>query len=986
MVLNAAQQRAVEHVHGPMLVVAGAGTGKTTVLTERFSRLVENGHARPDEILALTYADEAAREMRERVAARLGSAPSALQASSFHAYCFGVLQRAGKGFAVLEEQDLWIYLRRRISELGLHYFIRAANVGQFLTDLYKFFSSCHDELASPEDFRRHIETAIEQGGPLPRVVASKALDKTPREETIARCREIAAVYEKVESMLAADHFGTFGHQITGAVRLLRSDARRLHEERARARFILVDEFQDANLAQIELVQLLGGEAANVFAVGDPDQAIYRFRGATAGAFEQFLARFPGAKGVTLEENQRSTSAILRCAFSVIGRNPKITRPGGGIAPEFERHPLRSAREERACDAGELLRSEPVGIVYAAAQEQERGAEIHHAKVQAAEVAAAIDDLHNGLGVPWSDFAVLYRINSHRNELAEELAARDIPFAVRGLDVLDVPEVRDLLAALRAMANPGDSISLLRVAALPQFRLDPCELRRGLQAAAKGSSMTEALRSVPGGLEVAADLDKAREVAAAKKWKLLDVLAPVIKQFRLKKTSPAISALCDFARKWVGKPIAGEPTVAGFLAYLDLFVEARGSVPLTMPEGKDAVQLMTAHAAKGLEFPQVFVIRANSQSFPLKHQETLFEFPAELRHVRVTGDADPKRLHEEEERRLFYVAMTRARDSLTICAKPTSKGEAPTGFVRELVGDRSIKDALATRQARPYRLTLAAGAAAVAASSAASWMTLEPRLGFAQEALSASAIETYKTCPLRFKIRRDWKLPEEPVAAMQFGAVMHAVLRDYFDTQQAGRPRSDHEVMAAFRSLLDQAGISDPDQLRLYQEQGIRELCAFLASTRAAAPVEVVATEKSFTVEIGGARVIGRMDRIDRMSDGTVAIVDYKTGKPKDQEMADESLQLSIYAIAAERALKLVPGPLVLYNLESNQPVETRRSAAQLRQAEDEVRRVAEGIARGEFGANPKPMICRRCSYREICPATEERLFDLQELARPAGVR
>ncbi len=981
--LNPAQRRAVEHVHGPMLVVAGAGTGKTTVLTERVARLIAQQHARPDQILAVTYTEEAAREMRERVAAKLGTDSTVLQAQTFHAYCFGILQRAGKGFEVLDEQDLWIYLRRRVCELDLKHFIKAANVGQFLGDLWKFFSSCHDELKSPDDFRRYIEAAIAEGRPLPRVVKSKLLGQTSREEIIARCREIAHVYEKVERMLAADHLGTFGHQIVGAVRLLRRDPQRLRDEQARARFILVDEFQDANFAQIELVQLLAGESANVFAVGDPDQAIYQFRGATAGAFERFLARFPGAKGVTLEENQRSTSGILRCAFSVIARNPKITRPGGVIAAEFERHLLRSAREERAQAVGEPLLPEAVPVIYSPPQEQPSGADIPASKVQAAEVAASIDDLHEHEGLPWSHFAVLYRIHTHRNELAEELAARDIPFAVRGLDVLDVPEVRDLLAVLRALVNGGDSVSLLRVAALPQFRIEPRELRRSLRAA-KDASMADVLKSVPGGPEVLAELDRARATRAAKKGRLLDVLPPLSKQFRLRKSSPAVEALRDFARTWSKKPLTREGTVSEFIAYLELFIEAGGKVPLQRPADEDGVQLMTVHLAKGLEFPRVFILRANSPSFPLTYKETLFEFPPELRDVRAVGAGDPKQLQAEEERRLFYVAMTRARDSLSICAKPTGKGNAPGVFVRELVADKTIKDVLVTREARPYRLTLAAGAAAAAVSSAGCWMTMEPRPELLQEALSASAIETYKTCPLKFKIQRDWRLPEEPAAAMQFGSVMHGVLRNYYEAQRTGRPQSDDEVVAVFRTLLEQAKITDPDQLRLYEEQGIRELREFLELRRAEPPLDVLATEKTFRVEIGGTPVAGRMDRIDRLEGDRVAIVDYKTGAPKDQEAADESLQLSIYAIAAERALKLAPERLVLYNLENNQAVETRRTKADLLAAEATVHEVAGRIADGDFAPDPG-FHCKRCTYRELCPATEERLFDLQQLAKPAGV-
>src|SRR5947207_943825 len=238
------QREAIEHVHGPMLVIAGAGTGKTTVLTRRIARLVRETMAQPGEILALTYTDNAAHEMRERVRSDLrGTDISQMQLATFHAYCNNLLIRSGKNFGVLDDKDLWIYLRRRIRELRLNYFIRASNLSQFLNDL-------------------------------------------------------------------------------------------------------VDEFQDANFAQVKILQKLAAQERNVFAVGDPDQAIYRFRGASSAAFALFQNQFPGAKLVALEKNRRSTSPILNCAFALISKNPAITSEARGQFA-YQRSPLVSAREEDA---------------------------------------------------------------------------------------------------------------------------------------------------------------------------------------------------------------------------------------------------------------------------------------------------------------------------------------------------------------------------------------------------------------------------------------------------------------------------------------------------------------------------------------------------------------------------------------------------------------------------------------------------------------
>lgn len=320
--LDERQREAVEHVRGPMLVVAGAGTGKTTVLIQRMARLIREHGVRPDEILALTYADNAAKEMGQRVRAELrGASLSGLQTETFHAYCYKLLERHGKQFRLLEDADLWIYLFRRIRALQLKYFVRAANTAQFLLDLIDFMRRCQDELVTPEKYGEYIRRVESGEEPVPRVAKSKRGNELTRDEVQERCREIASVFQTVERMLQEDNLGTFGHQITRAYSLLCDEPGILAHERKRARFILADEFQDANFAQVKILQTLAGEERNVFAVGDPDQAIYRFRGASSAAFGLFQRNFEGARLVVLERNRRSTTPILRVAFATIANNP-----------------------------------------------------------------------------------------------------------------------------------------------------------------------------------------------------------------------------------------------------------------------------------------------------------------------------------------------------------------------------------------------------------------------------------------------------------------------------------------------------------------------------------------------------------------------------------------------------------------------------------------------------------------------------------------
>ena len=420
-----------------MLVVAGAGTGKTSVLTHRIERLVREGHAQPQEILALTYTVNAASEMRDRVGKLTGSRE--VNAATFHDYCLDMLKRAHKDFGVLDDKDLWIYLRRRIRELRLEYYIRAANIPQFLNDLLEFVSRCHDELVTPEKYAQYVERLERKEVPIPRVVKSKTvLDEA---EVLGRCREIARVFTTMERWLQEENLGTFSHMITRAHALLHSDDNVLAEARARARFILADEFQDANFAQIQLLARLAGADGNIFAVGDPDQSIYRFRGASSAAFELFDRHFPNAKRVVLEKNRRSTTPILRSAFALIDKNPPVFARHSDGRLAYRRAPLQSAREEEAAKAGTQLLSPPVAVVVLTSKDSE-----------GPDVVAFLRDAQKKSKCKWSDFGILYRSHYNRDDVVQELAQAGIPFVIESMDISDTPEARDLFACLSAAVS------------------------------------------------------------------------------------------------------------------------------------------------------------------------------------------------------------------------------------------------------------------------------------------------------------------------------------------------------------------------------------------------------------------------------------------------------------------------------------------------------------------------------------------------------
>jgi DNA helicase-2/ATP-dependent DNA helicase PcrA len=974
LTLDERQQQAIQHIAGPMLVVAGAGTGKTTVLTRRIAHLIHEGHARPSEILALTYTDNAAREMRDRVQAELrGTDISALRATTFHAYCMDLLQANGMAFGVLDDKDLWIYLRKHLRDLHLNYFVRAAHVTQFLDDLLDFVRRCHDELVGPAKYAAYVQH-LERGElPIPRVTRSKDTRTVTDQEVLGRCREIASVFATIERMLEERNLGTFSHMITRAHELLHAEAAVLARGQARARFILVDEFQDANFAQVKILAALAGRARNVFAVGDPDQAIYRFRGASSAAFGLFHRHFPGASTVWLEKNQRSTTPILQCAFALIQKNPPVfaggARPRGRpeSSPLDPRAPLESAREERARQEGKPLLSVPVEIVPLSTKDSEP-----------ADVVAVIEDQRRQLRGRWSDFAVLYRSHLHRDEIAQQLAEKGIPFAIENMDVMDTPQVRDLMACLGAVDSVADAASLLRVAALPQFAIDPEQFRTVMRSvprdpqAARQVTLASLLSQMDGGPGVLEALDKARAEIARTGAKSRAALDIILRNFGFDRSSPALEAVLTFVQQWEKKALTQTGSIGELLEYLRCFREARGAVCL-QSDDQDAVRLMTAHSAKGLEFPHVFIIRATSNSFPAGYKEPLVEFPQDLRDPDSVGQGDEKSLHEQEERRLFYVAMTRARDSLILYGKQgTGKDKTPPGLLRELLKHPALKRCLNERTARAFQTDLFAGATSVPAfaSRTAQWLSLPP--AFPLSRLSATAVESYEICPLQFKLEREWRLPRDVPAAMQYGAAMHRVLCSYFDSLRQGRPLPEATVIGLFRADLAQAVIDDPYQRELYDQQGTQQLRDFLALARRSPVPKVLHTEEPFEIHLGRATVAGRLDRVDDLGEGRVAIVDYKTGKPRAQEDADESLQLSIYALAARQKWGYEVDRLMFYNLEENSAVTTVRGRLQLEEAKAKVEQVADRIAAGEFDARPG-YHCRLCAYRNLCPATEKQI-------------
>ena len=561
-------------------------------------------------------------------------------------------------------------------------------------------------------------------------------------------------------------------------------------------------------------------------------------------------------------------------------------------------------------------------------------------------------------------------------MARALAERGIPFVVKGLDVFETAVIRDLLACLAAVASLSDSEALFRVAALPMFGVDGDAMRSALAAASREASFASLLPKIPGGGRVLAAVEKARGYAASVNWEAAQVCAFVVRAFGFSESDDPVRILREFVEKWHTRPITESGSLEEFIDYVDLFREAGGTLELPVPAAEGAVQLMTAHSAKGLEFETVFVLRANSGSFPMGYREAVFEFPQALREMPLADDS--KQIHAEEERRLFYVALTRARDSLRVYARPgKGKDTTPAGLLRGIMNSALAADCWRQRPARPFTATIEAGAA--------------PASGVATLAADEAAARNRAARFERHLHRRLRHLPDEIQAdaglahsrpSLRFDAVRQDRARRaarHSSGNPGGRPRSEGEVLQRFRELMAAAAFDDDYQRTLFEQQGARQLGAYLSALARQPAPPVLHAERSFQMKVDGVPVRGRMDRVDRLEGGGVRVIDFKTGSVFDQDKADKSLQLSIYAIAARETLNAEPAELVIHNLEDNSEVRTARDEEALLETRAKIAEVAEGIAAERF--DPKAGFwCGWCEFRNLCPATEQKLYGIATAA------
>ncbi len=628
--LNPAQREAVLHTEGPLLVIAGAGSGKTRVLTHRVAHLITAVGVKPNEILAITFTNKAAGEMRERLTTMLGPVARAIWILTFHAACGRMLrseaERLGykSNFTIYDSQDQVRLVKQVLDDLD-------KDPKRFVPrGIHAQISNAKNQLVTPAMYRERVASFFDQ--------------------------TVAEVYELYQKRLHASNAVDFDDMLMLTVEVLE----RFPEARKRwqnaFRYVLVDEYQDTNHAQYRLLQLLGEKHQNVCAVGDPDQSIYAFRGADIRNILEFERDFPETRTIALEQNYRSTNAILEAANAVISNN--------------------SERKEKRLWS-ELGDGDPVRVIEVEDEHSE-------ARYVAAQIAGLVEQDYSG-----SEIAVFYRMNAQSRVIEQVLRLQGIGYQViGGPRFYERAEVKDVIAYLQVLDNPPDAVSLLRIANKPRRGIGDTTLARLVTyAEGRGISLYEALaHPQEAGLGTAAVkavsglanlFDSLR--SAAQELEVPELIQAIydrtgmIDAFEAERTIEArgrienLEAFVDGAREY--EQTVEEPTLSGFLQEISLF-SAQDEMTT-----ESNVTLMTIHNAKGLEYRAVFVVGVEEEIFPSG------------RSIEEQGI--------EEERRLFYVGLTRARERLTLTHASSrllwgrTNSNLPSRFLDELP-DRHVE--------------------------------------------------------------------------------------------------------------------------------------------------------------------------------------------------------------------------------------------------------------------------------------------------------
>ncbi|MBI4037724.1 UvrD-helicase domain-containing protein [Candidatus Curtissbacteria bacterium] len=960
--LNPKQKEAVTTTEGPLLIIAGAGTGKTTVITRRIAYIIEKKLAKPAEILALTFTDKASQEMEERVDALVPYGYIDTWIHTFHAFGDRLLRdnaldiNLPPDFKVLSRPQQVLFFQQNLFRFNLDYYRPLSNPNKFISAMLSFLSRLKDEDISPEEFSRFAKNQQKEGS-----------DK----QEANRIEELAGAYQDYEKFKSEAGVIDFGDQVVKTLKLLRTRERVLKNYRKQFKYILVDEYQDTNFAQNELVKLLAVSHQNICVVGDDDQSIYKFRGAAISNILEFAKDFPKAKQVVLTENYRTNQSILNSAYRLItNNNPNRLEVQNKIDKR-----LKSQRGQGM----------PPQEIFTETISEEADAVVEEIeKLMKKKVK----------GYSYRDFAILVRANASADFFLRSLNMKDIPHKFIGSSGLyQQEEVGVLISFLNAISNFEDSINLYNLIISDIYQMPPQEAIKLLSFAKrktrslyyvlknpKGPSLEELGLSKEAGeiiKKVLIDLDEA--INLSRREKVGRVLYDFLKRTDYLNTLTKIDTVDAQVKtqniaKFFDKikqfeTVAKVETVIQFVDYLQALRSA-GDDPATVEfdPNVDAVNVMTVHQAKGLEFPVVFLVNLTSDNFPTRSRTEAIEVPEQIiKETLPSGD-----WHIQEERRLFYVGATRAKDLLYFSFSKDVGGKRlkkVSPFVLEALDKPQIAGTVT--KASPHQKIEKFAPVALRTTQTVLFDVDVLKL-------TQGSIDDYLTCAFKYRYVHLLRVPILRHHAIIYGSALHLAVAAFLRSKKSGNMLTLPQTLEVFENAWDSEGFLTQEHEEKRKMQGKLAMEAFYKRETNNKDIPGL-IESSFKFSLEGVMVVGRYDRLDVKPGSKVTIIDYKSSENINQERADaqaeESTQLAVYALAYFKNYRIMPGKVLLHFLENGIEGGYTPTKKDIEKTEKLIVGTAENITRDikndSFKANPKYFgrepACVYCAYNSICP-------------------
>jgi DNA helicase II / ATP-dependent DNA helicase PcrA len=1017
--LNEKQKQAVEHKRGALLIIAGAGTGKTAVISQRITHILKSKWAKPDEILALTFTDKAANEMLERVEDDLPLGYGDIWISTFHSFGDRVLKQEGHyigldtNYTRMSPAQSYMFFRKNLFDFSLKKFRPYGNPTKFINDILAHFSRLQDEDVTPEEYIKYAKSLSRRG----------VVQKENYEDTL----ELATVYDEYTKLKMQNSKIDFGDLILLTIKLLREKPNVLKRYQEKFKYILIDEFQDTNYTQSVLVNILSGldpkkdfkkigkVNPNLTVVGDDDQAIYKFRGAAISNILQFKQYYPKAKEVVLVENYRSRQEILDSAYTLIrNNNPHRLE----ITEKIDKRLLSKTTYKPDDDAVSLVvaeneDAESEWIAKEILDLTGYGDKTVVKKTQKFDNSgqSAFVELVPDRKFKFSDIAILVRAHAHSESVVQNLRYFGIPYKLggsRGLYFRD--EIKVLIAFLRILTDYKDEISMFKLLSMNEWDLCPREyLELNRLAREEKISLLEELESifsVSVGKEIDFTLSNLGEKILSKEAvegleKFLQILNDCI--FMVKENTSVGQILYHFIQKsgYLNNLLKEESNITQFkvnnlsrffntikeyerenqdfniyeyVDFLDYSIEV-GESPLVDQmdlNEYDAVNILSVHGAKGLEFPVVFLSSLVSDRFPSRSRKDTIPMSEELIKEALTG-LDEREEHLQEERRLFYVGATRAKEKLYLSAAnfygSAKRKKKSSIFLSEIL-DRDITEDFANPSVvKTNRDTEIYVPNQEDVISGDIKMEVGKRVSYSQ-------INVYENCPKKYMYSYVLQVPSKPHASLSFGTSIHNTLRDFYTLFKRYKEGLGITQVPKKEDLIDffeknwvRIGYESKRHELSRKKSGIKMLSDYYERFFDIKGVPY-ALEQSFTVRLPDSSFVGMIDRMDliEMTDGipSVEIVDYKTGKLKSDSEIKKDLQLPLYSVFAQQSLGVKVLKAKYLFVEEGVEVEVEISDKRKEKAKDNVYEVIESIKQGEFTPTPSLFKCRYCDYNSIC--------------------